>query len=336
MTNAPKRGIIEENRRQAAERGQPVINKAMRAALRALSYPELDVKKNYKLQRGFVNLTSMRLTRPPLYQIWDHAIPCGGHMVPVRVFSPPDGMRHPVLIFFHGGGWVTGNIDSYDGVCTDMAHLTNRVVVSVDYRLAPEARFPAAPEDCYAVAREIYLDNTLFGTRPEEIALIGDSAGGNLTAAVSLMARDRGEFLPARQILLYPATAADHSDTSPYASIRENGMGYLLTAKRVRDFMELYMSSEADLQNPYFAPLEAADLTRQPATLVITAQYCPLRDEGEAYGKKLREAGNRVEMYRVPDALHGYFSLPARFTQVKRTYGLINRFLQGRPLFDKE
>lgn len=312
------------------------MNKAMRAALKALSYPEIDIKKNYRIQRKFVDFTSGRLTRPPLYQIWDHVIPNGDHRVPVRIFSPPDGMCHPVLIFFHGGGWVTGNMDAYDGVCTDMAHLTNRVVVSVDYRLAPEARFPAAPEDCYAVAREIFMDDTLFGTRPGEIALIGDSAGGNLAAAVSLMARDRGEFLPARQILIYPATASDHSETAPYPSIRENGKGYLLSAKQVCDYTELYMSSEADLKNPYFAPLEAADFSRQPATLIITAECCPLRDEGEAYGQKLKEAGNRVETYRMPDALHGYFSLPARFSQVSRTYGLINRFLRGRPLFEKE
>ena len=167
------------------------INKAMRAALKALSYPDIDIKKNYKVERELVNLTSKRIIKPPLYRVWDHDIPCGDHLVPVRIFAPPDGPNHPILIFFHGGGWVTGNIDSYDGVCADMAHLTRRMVVSVDYRLAPEYKFPAAPEDCYAVAREIYLNDSLLGTRPEEIALIGDSAGGNLAAAVSLMARDR-------------------------------------------------------------------------------------------------------------------------------------------------
>ena len=210
------------------------INKAMRAALKALSYPDIDIKKNYKVERELVNLTSKRIIKPPLYRVWDHDIPCGDHLVPVRIFAPPDGPNHPILIFFHGGGWVTGNIDSYDGVCADMAHLTRRMVVSVDYRLAPEYKFPAAPEDCYAVAREIYLNDSLLGTRPEEIALIGDSAGGNLAAAVSLMARDRGEFLPAKQILIYPATAADHSETSPFPSVHENGTDYLLTSKRMR------------------------------------------------------------------------------------------------------
>ena len=289
------------------------INKAMRAALKALSYPDIDIKKNYKVERELVNLTSKRIIKPPLYRVWDHDIPCGDHLVPVRIFAPPDGPNHPILIFFHGGGWVTGNIDSYDGVCADMAHLTRRMVVSVDYRLAPEYKFPAAPEDCYAVAREIYLNDSLLGTRPEEIALIGDSAGGNLAAAVSLMARDRG----------------DHSETSPFPSVHENGTDYLLTSKRVCDYMDLYRSGDEDLHNPYFAPLQAADFRDQPDTLIITAEYCPLRDEAEEYGHRLMKAGNRVMIRRIPDALHGYFSLPARFVQVKRTYEIINRFLKG-------
>ena len=303
------------------------INKAMRAALKALSYPDIDIKKNYKVERESVNLTSKRIIKPHLYRVLDHDIPCGDHLVPVRIFAPPDGPNHPILIFFHGGGWVTGNIDSYDGVCADMAHLTRRMVVSVDYRLAPEYKFPAAPEDCYAVAREIYLNDSLLGTRPEEIALIGDSAGGNLAAAVSLMAR--GEFLPAKQILIYPATAADHSETSPFPSVHENGTDYLLTSKRVCDYMDLYRSGDEDLHNPYFAPLQAADFRDQPDTLIITAEYCPLRDEAEEYGHRLMKAGNRVMIRRIPDALHGYFSLPARFVQVKRTYEIINRFLKG-------
>ena len=143
------------------------------------------------------------------------------------------------------------------------------------------------------------------------------------------MARDRGEFLPARQILIYPSTGNDHSEGSPFPSVRENGSGYLLTSKRVRDYMELYCPSARDMKNPYVAPLLAEDFSNQPDTLIITAEYCPLRDEGEAYGDKLREAGNRVEIFRMPDALHGYFSLPVRFTQVRRTYELINKFLEG-------
>lgn len=304
------------------------INKAMRAALSLLSYPELDIKKTYMVEREIRKLLAYRRKNASLYRVWEHPIPCGNQNVPVHLFAPAEPSKAALLVFFHGGSWVTGTIDSYNGVCADMATITGCTVAAVDYRLAPEHRFPAAPEDCYAAAREIFRRAGLLGARPEDIVLIGDSAGGNLAAAVSLMARDRGEFRPRRQILIYPALGSDHSADSPYPSVRENGTGYLLTSKQVRDYLALYRASDADLTNPYFAPLNAASFADQPDTLLITAEYCPLRDEGEAYGQKLREAGGSVELHRMPDALHGYFSLPARFPQVKRTYALIDRFLE--------
>lgn len=310
------------------------INKVMLAALKALSYPDIDIKKNYKLVRMVTNAVHVHVMKP-FYRTWDHRISADGHDIPVRIFAPNQDVSEryleesrPVLLFFHGGGWVTGNIDSYDKVCTNLAMATRHIVVSVDYRLAPEHRFPAGLEDCYAVARDCFLNTWRLNAKPEQITMIGDSAGGNLAAAVSLMARDRGEFQPSRQILLYPATGNDHQPaTSPFDSIRENGEDYLLTAKRINDYMDLYMGGEEDLQNPYFAPLLAKDLSGQPDTLIVTAEYDPLRDEGEAYGEKLREAGNRVEIQRMPDALHGFFSLPPNFEQVQDCYRIINRFL---------
>ena len=192
------------------------INKAMQAALKALSYPELDIRKTYKLERELTNLTSKRLIRPDLYKIWDHKVPCAGHEIPIRIFTPSEDIQNrPVLIFIHGGGWVTGNIDSYNGVCTDMAHLTQCVVASIDYRLAPEHRFPEGLEDCYTAVREIFKESNLFHVKQEDIVLIGDSAGGNLTAAVSLMAKERGDFTPRRQILIYPAEKTGQGIFSP-------------------------------------------------------------------------------------------------------------------------
>lgn len=306
------------------------INKVMQAALGVLSYPEIDIKKTYLVEREIQKLTARRRRNSELYRIWEHKVRCKNHEVPVRIFTPAGCTRPSVLLFFHGGGWVTGTIDSYDAVCADMAAMTGCIVASVDYRLAPEHRFPAAPEDCYAVARELFLNSTLLGIQPSDIVLIGDSAGGNLAAVVSLMARDFGEFLPSRQILIYPATGNDHTETSVFPSVRENGTGYLLTSKRVCDYLALYQNSEEDRKNPYFAPLSALSFANQPDTLLITAQYCPLRDEGEEYGKKLRDAGNHVRICRIPDALHGYFSLPVRFKLVKDTYAIINRFLEER------
>ena len=305
------------------------INKAMLAALSLLSYPDLDAEKIYLVERRLQKLTARRARKPWLYRIWEHTISSGEYQVPMRIFAPKQQRRGCVLLFFHGGGWVTGSIDSYDGICGDMAAQTGCIVASVDYRLAPEHHFPAAAEDCYAAAREVFLHSGLLNVPPEGVVLIGDSAGGNLAAAVSLMARVRGEFLPRRQILIYPAVGNDHSESSPYPSVRENGTGYLLTSRRVQEYFALYAASESDRENPYLAPLAAASLASQPDTLLITAEFCPLRDEGEAYGKKLREAGNYVEIHRIPDALHGYFSLPVWFKHVKQTYAIINSFLEG-------
>lgn len=307
------------------------INKAMRIALKALSYPDLDVKKNYKLHRQ-VN-TAVNAYLKPRYSMWDHKIAGLDHDIPVRIFFPQDNSENVlqrVLIFFHGGGWVIGNIDSYSNVCTNMARQTGALVVSVDYRLAPEHRFPCALHDCYTVTREIFLDSTLLGATADNIAVIGDSAGGNLAAAVSIMARDRGEFNVTKQILIYPSTNNDHSDETGFPSIKEFGHEYLLKSKRIRDYMDLYIRTEEDLNNPYLAPLIAEDLSKQPNTLIITAEYDPLRDEGEAYGEKLAAHGNRVEVYRMKDALHGFFGLPKHFVHVKRSYELINSFLYNR------
>ena len=304
------------------------INKLMRATLRAISYPDINSKKHYKTERLVVNLAHKHYLRP-FYRIWDHKVLVENHEIPVRVFAPKMKGKFPVLLFFHGGGWVTGSIDSYDKVCSNMAQITNHIVVSVDYRLAPEYPFPIGLEDCYTVAKELFLNSDIFRISPEEITLIGDSAGGNIAAVVSLMARDRGDFSPKKQILLYPATYNDHSESAPFPSIIENGTDFILTSRRIRDYMDLYIQNkQQDWNNPYFAPLLAEDLSNQPNTLILTAEYDPLRDEGEAYGKKLRKFGNNVEIHRLADALHGFISLSPSFPHVKKSYAYINRFLQ--------
>lgn len=307
------------------------ISKAVRSALRALSYPaNIDVEKTYKVERA---LRGLRTPLAPLYHFWDHRIERDGREIRVRIYTPRKQTDPRLLLFFHGGGWVLESVDTYHTVCRNLAGRTGCRVASVEYGLAPEHVFPEGLEDCYAAARAVYCNPETFGVRSHEITLIGDSAGGNLAAAVSLMARDRGEFSVAQQILIYPATYYDHSPESRFDSVRENGTGYLLTAKRVQDYMALYAGGDESVQrNPYFAPLCAPDLSRQPRTLVITAEFDPLRDEGEAYARALREAGNEVEQLRMPDALHGYFSLPVRFPMVRRTYDRIGQFLNGEAI----
>lgn len=304
------------------------ISKAMRAALRAISYIGSDVKKTYRLRRALDSIGSGFYAYPPEYKIWDHEVRSNDQLVPVRIFTPPVDTQRRSIVFFHGGGWVTGNIDTYGRTCVELAEHTSRTVISVDYRLAPEHPFPAALNDCYAVVKEIMVSDDIEFDK-SQIVLAGDSAGGNLAAAVSLMSRDRGEFSVPAQILIYPSTAAEHENCELYPSLRENGTDFLLTVKMVNDYLALYRSSDDDLKNPYYAPLVASDFSNQPKTLIISGEYCPLRDEGEAYGEKLLEAGVDVTVCRVPDGLHGFFSLPSWYEPVQQAYKAITDFLGG-------
>lgn len=304
------------------------ISKALKLALKALSYPEPDITKSYKVERAVKeNIKSPHLLKP-LYKMWDHKILCGDHEVAVRLYNPPKIKKNDrLLLFFHGGGWVTESIDTYNDVCLNLAIRTHTRVASVEYRLAPENPFPNGLEDCYNVAKEIYLNPDLLDIQANELILIGDSAGGNLAAAVSLMAKHRNEFKISKQILIYPSTFNDHTENSPFRSVVENGTDYLLTSKRICEYMSLYATKDEDYQNPYFAPLLANDLTLQPETLILTAEYDPLRDEGEEYANALSKAGNIVTCYRIEDALHGFISLSYRYKAVKKAYSLINAFL---------
>lgn len=296
--------------------------------IKALSRPHLNLKKNYKAYRKII-----RFFNPPIkneYMTLDYKMIKEGREIPLRIFLPEENFleKAKLLIFFHGGGWVTGDIDSYTMVCRNMANKTGHTVVSVDYRLAPENPFPRGVEDCYYAAKKVFERPELLGCEKEDISLIGDSAGANLAAVVSLMARDRGEFSPKKQILIYPATNYDHSHNSPYPSVRENGSDYIMTSKRIQDYLDLYVENEEDKWNPYVAPILSDNLNEQPDTLIITAEYDPLRDEGEAYGHKLREFGNKVEMHRIQDAIHGYFSTPINTEKIDTTYKWINSFLR--------
>lgn len=308
------------------------IEKAIEAAMRAISFNMLDVKKTYQMQRwlggGLGKLSFIR----SVCAITETEVASETYMVPVRIFHPDKVTDvNDVIVFFHGGGWVTGDINSYHQVCAALALYTGCKVASVDYRLAPEHKFPLGFNDCYAVAKYFFLNaGELFGISPDRVILMGDSAGGNLAAAVSLKARDTRDFNPKRQVLIYPSVNNTHGEDAPYESVRTNGKDYILTTQRIQEYMELYMQTEEDLLNPYFAPLCAADFSNQPATLIITAEFDPLRDEGEDYGEKLRAGGSTVVVYRMEQAIHGFFSLSAGMPQVKKSYEMIREFLEAQ------
>jgi len=234
--------------------------------------------------------------------------------IPVRVYTPEGPAPFPVLVYFHGGGWVIGNLETHDGVCRHLANAAGAVVVSVDYRLAPEHPFPASGEDAYAVTRWVAANAAVIGGDATRIAVGGDSAGGNLAAVVSLMARDRGGPPLVFQLLVYPVTDAPSANTASY---RENAEGYFLTAKMMHWFWNHYCGKNPDLSDPYLCPLRAKDLKRLPPALVVTAEFDPLRDEGEAYAARLREAGVAATAKRYPGMIHGFFGMGALLTKAR-------------------
>jgi len=234
--------------------------------------------------------------------------------IAVRLYRPESKSALPGLVYFHGGGFVLCNLESHDGVCRSLANAAGCAVVSVDYRLAPEHPFPAAPEDCYAVTRFVAEHGRELGIDTARIAVGGDSAGGNLTAVVSQMARDRRGPRLRLQLLVYPVTDASF-DTPSY---RENAEGYFLTTNMMKWFWSKYLADPADAANPYASPLRAKDLTGLPPGLCITAEFDPLRDEGEAYAARLREAGVDVATTRYDGMFHGFFGMGAMLDQAKK------------------
>jgi acetyl esterase len=236
----------------------------------------------------------------------DRTIPGPAGEIPVRIYTPEGSGPFPVLVFFHGGGFVIGDLDTHDGACRELCNGATAVVVAVDYRLAPEHPYPAAPEDCFAALQWVHANAASINGDPDRLAVAGDSAGGNLAAVISLMARDNGGPALRAQILVYPATDL----TMSHPSIDENGEGYLLTKESMEWFMGHYRPDVADQKA---SPMAAADLSGLPPALVITGEFDPLRDEGEAYAERLRAAGVPVVQTRYDGMIHGFFGLRAIF-----------------------
>ena len=249
----------------------------------------------------------MQLPRPEVKvaEVSDRRIPGPAGEIPVRIYRPEGRAPFPALVYFHGGGWVIGSVETHDGSCRDLANRIGCVVVSVDYRLAPESRFPAAAEDCFAATRWVAAHAGELGVDARRIGVGGDSAGGNLAAVVALMARDRSGPALRHQLLVYPVTDADFTR----ASYRENAEGYLLTTKAMEWFWGHYAPEAAQRTEPYAAPLRAKDLAGLPPAFVLTAEYDPLRDEGEAYAQRLEQAGVPTVRTRYAGAIHGFFAM---------------------------
>jgi acetyl esterase len=248
-------------------------------------------------------------TGEPVAKVQDLTVPGPGGDIPIRVYTPEGAAPFGALVFIHGGGWVLGSVDGSDPTCRQLVNRAGCVVVSVEYRLAPEVKFPAPLDDCYAATRWVAENAATIGVDPERIAVGGVSAGGNLAAAVTLMARDRGGPALVHQMLVVPVT--DRSFTT--ASYAENGEGYGLTKDSMEWYWNHYLTGEADARNPYAAPLLAESLRGLPPAQVITSEFDPLRDEGKAYADRLQEAGVPVSYICCEGMVHGSFSMAAMF-----------------------
>lgn len=236
--------------------------------------------------------------------------PSDGAEIPVRLYRPDGDRPHPVLVYLHGGGWTVGSIDSYDGVCRALANRAECAVLSVGYRLAPEHPFPAAPRDCYAAVEWVAEHAERLRVDPQRIAVGGDSAGGNLSAAMTLMTRDRDGPELAHQVLIYPAVNSPRLRSFP--SYDENGEGYLLETAGIEWYYDKYLTHETDHRNEYAFPLLASELRGMPSATVVTAGFDPLRDEGAAYAEALADAGVAVDHHAYDDVIHGFVSFYER------------------------
>jgi len=252
----------------------------------------------------------------PLHSVVDRTIPGPAGDLPVRVYRRSDDTGLPVLVWFHGGGWVIGGLNSHDQMCRLLADDVGCVVISIDYRLAPEAQFPCAVDDCVAAYEWVLAHTDELGGDSTRIAIGGDSAGGNLTAVVALVARDQGITPPKVQVMIYPVT----DDDFEAPSMIDNATGYFLETERMRWYFEQYAPRGADREDWRCNPMRAEDVSGLPPAIVVTAEYDPLRDQGEAYGHRLIDAGVDADVIRVDGVFHGFFGLHALIEPAKEPW----------------
>ncbi len=283
--------------------------RAVLDAIAAIGGPPIEDQTPEGLRQAYAALNGLG-TQAPMASVADRTIPGPAGDIPVRVYVPGDdpGPR-PVLVYFHGGGWVAGDLETHDGTVRALAAASGVTVVSVDYRLAPEHPFPVPLDDCLAAVRWVAdpANAAGLGVDPARLAVAGDSAGGNLAAVVAQELRDDGPAVRF-QLLVYPVTDARMS----HPSIDENAEGYLLTKADMEWFRGHYLGGDAGgWTDPRVSPLLAPDdaFSGLPPALVITAEYDPLRDEGEAYAERLRAAGVTATATRYDGVIHGFFSM---------------------------
>jgi acetyl esterase len=265
--------------------------------------PPPEARRQFKEARG-----PLQPDPPEVASAEERDIPGPGGPLRVRSYRPLGSTARellPGLVYFHGGGWTIGDLDTHDGLCRALANAARCAVVSVDYRLGPEHKFPAAVDDSVAATRWVAAEAARLGIDGGRLAVGGDSAGANLATVVAITARDSGGPRLAFQALIYPGTDID----GKFPSLTELGQGHLLTTQMMKYFRECYLGRPEDASDWRCSPLRAKDLSRLPPALVLTAEYDPLRDEGRAYAERLRESGVPVAYTCYPGMIHGFVTM---------------------------
>jgi acetyl esterase len=281
------------------------LHPAIEAALeQAAALPPMHTLPLETVRAGFVARYAA-IPRPDVGHVEDRTIPGPRGQIRLRIYRPELAGTRPVVAFFHGGGFAICSIETHDGPCRQICLRADAVVVSVDYALAPEHKFPAGPDDCLAAARWIGAHAGEFGGDPEKLVLMGDSAGGTLAAVTAIRLRDEGGPKPAAQILLYPVTDYHTPGTPSYA---QRGEGFGLTRDAMKWFWGHYLQEASHAAHPHASPLHADDLAGLPPAYVVTAEYDPLRDEGERFAQRLTQAGVPTTLIRYADMNHGFMS----------------------------
>ena len=270
----------------------------------------------------------------PIGKTKNQTIPGPGGDIPIRIYTPQGNGPFPVVVYFHGGGWVIATIDTYDSSARALAKAADAIVVSVEYRKAPEHKFPAAHEDAYAAYQWVLRNADSFGGDPSMVAVAGESAGGNLAAAVCLMARARGELLPVHQALIYPVAGYDFNTPS----YRENAQAKPLDKSMMAWFFEKYLREPADGRNHWIDLVNVPNLSGLPPATIITAEIDPLRSEGKRYAERLLEAGVPVTYRNFLGVTHEFFGMGAVVSDANKAVRLVARDMNGSfddPVFSR-
>jgi acetyl esterase len=251
----------------------------------------------------------------PIGKVENMTVPGPAGPIPVRLYTPMGGgTMRPAIVFYHGGGWVIGSLETHDALCRQLANESGCKVVAVDYRLAPEHKAPAAFDDAFAVAQWVETNAPSLEIDANRLAVAGDSAGGNLAAAVSIAAKHKGAPKISYQLLIYP-TLQMRPNTQ---SMKDFAEGYFLERKTMDWFYDQYLPSEADINDPRYSPLAASDLAGVPRAYIVTAGFDPLKDEGKAFADKLNRAGVAAVYVNYDGMIHGFFNMSAAVPSAKQ------------------